>query len=261
MSSTAVAAETPLSVRHVSRRFGGIVAVDDVTLELLPGERRVILGPNGAGKTTLFNVIGGQDRPNTGKLYLFGRDITNMSAHARAALGLSRTFQITNVFPNLSVEENVLLSVQSLQRTRMVMYRPLRSYASLNARAEQLLEEWGLWDKRNLAARNLSHGDQRLLEIVMALHGKPRLLLLDEPTAGLSTEESQRVASVIANLDPAITILLIEHNMDVAFEIASWVTVMHHGRIVSDGPPKQVREDPVVLGIYLGATDEPAGLS
>ena len=234
------------------------MAVDDVTLDLLPGERRVILGPNGAGKTTLFNVIGGQDRPNTGQLYLFGRDITNMSVHGRAALGLSRTFQITNVFPNLSVEENVLLSVQALQTTKMVMYRPMRSYAGLNTRAQQLLQEWGLWDKRSVAARNLSHGDQRLLEIVMALNGQPRLLLLDEPTAGLSTEESQRVAGVIANLDSAITILLIEHNMDVAFQIASWVTVMHHGRVVSDGPPKQVREDPVVLGIYLGTAYERA---
>ena len=256
MTSSAVAAETPLSARNVSRRFGGVVAVDDVSLDLLPGERRVILGPNGAGKTTLFNVIGGQDRPNSGKLYLFGRDVTNMSSHARAGLGLSRTFQITNVFPNLSVEENALLAVQALRKTRMVMYRPLRSYSGLTARAEYLLREWGLWDKRGRAARTLSHGDQRLLEIVMALHGEPRLLLLDEPTAGLSTEESQRVAGVIASLDPAITILLIEHNIDVAFEIASWVTVMHHGKIVADGPPQQVREDPVVLGIYLGATDE-----
>ena len=256
MNGTAVAPETPLSVRHVSRRFGGIVAVDDVTFDLLPGERRAILGPNGAGKTTLFNVIGGQDRPNTGQLYLFGRDITTMSVHGRAALGLSRTFQITNVFANLSVEENVLLAVQALQRTKMVMYRPLRSYASVNTRAQDLLREWGLWEQRTVAARNLSHGDQRLLEIVMALHGEPRLLLLDEPTAGLSTEESQRVAGVIAKLDPEITILLIEHNMDVAFQIASWVTVMHHGRIVSDGPAQQVREDPVVLGIYLGTKGE-----
>jgi branched-chain amino acid transport system ATP-binding protein len=256
MNAPIVAAETPLSVRHVSRRFGGVVAVDDVSFDLLPGERRVILGPNGAGKTTLFNVIGGQDRPNTGQLYAFGRDITRLSVHARAGLGLARTFQITNVFPNLSVEENVLLAVQALRPTRMVMYRPLRSYAGLNARAEHLLQEWGLWDKRNLAGRNLSHGDRRLLEIVMALHGQPRLLLLDEPTAGLSTEEQHRVAGVIASLDPAITILLIEHNMDVAFEIASWVTVMHHGKIVADGPPGQVKEDPVVLGIYLGATDD-----
>src|SRR5205823_10880956 len=118
--------------------------------DLLPGERRVILGPNGAGKTTLFNMIGGQDRPNTGKLYLFGRDITNMSVHSRAALGLSRTFQITNVFANLSVEENVLFAVQALLKIKMVMYRPLRSYASLNARARDLLQQWGLWDQRNV---------------------------------------------------------------------------------------------------------------
>ena len=124
MTSSAVAAETPLSVRNVSRRFGGVVAVDDVSLDLLPGERRVILGPNGAGKTTLFNVIGGQDRPNSGKLYLFGRDVTNMSSHARAGLGLSRTFQITNVFPNLSVEENVLLAVQALQKSKQDALSP-----------------------------------------------------------------------------------------------------------------------------------------
>ena len=253
--------QVPLSVRHVTRRFGGVVAVDDVSLDVQPGERRVILGPNGAGKTTLFNVIGGQDRPNSGQLFLFGRDITRMSIHSRAGLGMSRTFQITNVFPNLSVEENVLLSVQALARSRMVMYRPLRSYAGLTERAQRALEEWRLWDKRQVTARNLSHGDQRLLEIVMALNGEPRLLLLDEPTAGLSTEETQRVAGVIAGLDPRITILLIEHNMDVAFQIASWVTVMHHGRIVADGPPDQVRADPVVLGIYLGATEERAQTS
>lgn len=165
MSGTAVAAETPLSVRHVSRRFGGIVAVDDVTLDLLPGERRAILGPNGAGKTTLFNVIGGQDRPNSGKLHLFGRDITNMSVHGRAALGLSRTFQITNVFSNLTVEENVLLSVHALQKTKMVMYRPLRSYAGLNARARQLMQEWGLWTSATLPraiSRMATNGCSRL---------------------------------------------------------------------------------------------------
>src|SRR6266511_2519244 len=134
----------PLRVEHVTRRFGGIVAVDDVSLELRSGERRAILGPNGAGKTTLFNVIGGQDRPNSGQLYLFGRDITRMPAHRRAALGLSRTFQITNVFPNLTIEENLLLSVQALEKTRMVMYRPLRSYGYLIEQAERLLDDWGL---------------------------------------------------------------------------------------------------------------------
>jgi len=241
--------QVPLRVHHVTRRFGGVIAVDDVSLDLQPGERRVILGPNGAGKTTLFNVIGGQDRPNSGQLFLFGRDITRMSIHSRAGLGMSRTFQITNVFPNLSVEENVLLSVQALAKSRMVMYRPLRSYASLTERAQRALEEWRLWDKRHVTARNLSHGDQRLLEIVMALNSEPRLLLLDEPTAGLSTEETQRVAGAIGTLDPSMTILLIEHNMDVAFQIASWVTMMHHGRIVSDGPPDRVRADPGVLGI------------
>ena len=237
----------------MSKAFGGLRAVDGVELAVRPGERRALIGPNGAGKTTLFNLIAGALPVTLGRIELFGRDVTRMPPHRRAALGLMRTFQISNLFSTLTVRENCLLAVQALSRVKLAMHRPLAGYRALHARVDEVLEAVGLLDRAGATVRNLSHGEQRQLEIGLALAGRPRVLLLDEPTAGLSPAESGSMARMLARLDPAITVLIIEHDMDIALEIARHVTVLHYGRVIADGTRDAVRADPTVREIYLGA--------
>jgi branched-chain amino acid transport system ATP-binding protein len=224
-----------------------------VELAVRPGERRALIGPNGAGKTTLFNLVAGALPVSTGRIALFGRDVTRMAPHRRAALGLARTFQISNLFPSLTVRENGLLAVQALSPSKLAMHRPLSSYRDLHARVEETLAAVGLTDRAASTVKNLSHGEQRQLEIGLALAGRPRLLLLDEPTAGLSPAESASMARLLDGLDPAITLLIIEHDMDIALQIARHVTVLHYGRVIADGTRDEVRASPLVQEIYLGA--------
>ena len=247
-----VAPTSALSLSGVTKAFGGLRAVEDVSLEIQPGERRAIIGPNGAGKTTLFSLISGEQAPTGGRIALFGRDVTRLPPHRRAALGLTRTYQITNLFPKLSVLDNCLLAVQALSRVKLHLHRPLSHYPALFERAEELLASVGLLAKRAAPVRDLSHGEQRQLEIALALAGAPRLLLLDEPTAGLALAESQMMTALLKGLDAAITILIIEHDMAVAFELTDRVTVLHYGRVVADGSAAQVRANPLVQEIYLG---------
>jgi branched-chain amino acid transport system ATP-binding protein len=242
-----------LELRGVSKAFGGLHAVDGVALAVRPGERRALIGPNGAGKTTLFNLISGELPVTDGTITLFGRDVTRTAPHRRAALGLARTFQITNVFPSLTVLENCLLAVQALSPVKFAMHRPLTGYGAQEARARATLEAVGLGGRAGAAVKHLSHGEQRQLEIALALAGRPRVLLLDEPTAGLSPAESQLMADLVKRLDPAITVLLIEHDMDIAFEIVRHVTVLHYGRVIADGTRDEVKANPLVREIYLGA--------
>jgi len=237
----------------VSKSFGGLVAVDGVDLTVRQGERRALIGPNGAGKTTLFNLISGELGVSAGAIRLFDRDVTRLAPHRRAALGLQRTFQITNLFPNLTVLENSLLAVQGLTRTKLAMLRPLRRFTRQRAEAIAALAAVGLEDRAHATATNLSHGEQRQLEIALALAARPRVLLLDEPTAGLSPAESQLMADLLRRLDPAMTVLIIEHDMDIALELALSVTVLHYGRVIADGPRDVVKADPLVREIYLGA--------
>ncbi|HYB42746.1 MAG TPA: ABC transporter ATP-binding protein [Candidatus Methylomirabilis sp.] len=217
------------------------------------GERRAVIGPNGAGKTTLFNLISGELRVGAGTIHLFDRDVTALPARRRAALGLQRTFQITNVFPGLTVLENGLLAVQGLTPAKFSMLRPLGRFPDLRARALGALQEVGLAERAGATAATLSHGEQRQLEIALALAARPRVLLLDEPTAGLSPAESHLMADLLRRLDPSVTVLIIEHDMDVALEIARHVTVLHYGRVIADGPREAVKADPLVREIYLGA--------
>jgi branched-chain amino acid transport system ATP-binding protein len=242
-----------LRLDGVSKWFGGLRAVDDVGLAVGPGERRALIGPNGAGKTTLFNLIAGVLPVSAGRITLFGQDVTRLAQHRRAALGLTRTFQITNLFPSLTVLQNVLLAVQALTRTKFAMLRPLTGFAEVHSRAHDALTAVGLADRAGRTVRQLSHGEQRQLEIAMALAGRPRVLLLDEPTAGLSQAEAKLMTALLRRLDPAITLLIIEHDMDIALEIAQHVTVLHYGRVIADGPCEAVKADPTVREIYLGA--------
>ena len=224
----------------------------EVTLEVLPGERKAIIGPNGAGKTTLFNLVTGVFPSTSGEIFLFGKNVTGWPPHKRTALGMARTFQITSLFPKLTVLDNVLLALAGVGRTKLVMWKSLSSYKNLTERARQLLESAGFWDKRDLQVRNLSHGEQRQVEVVLGLASDPRLLLLDEPAAGLSSGESREMTEFLKRLDPSLAILLIEHDMDVVFDVVSSISVLHFGAIVESGPCKEIRKSEKVQQIYLG---------
>jgi len=245
-------ASPALTLDHVSRHFGGLKAVDDVSLVVQPGERRALIGPNGAGKTTLFNVISGELPATSGRVELFGGDVTRLPPHQRAARGIARTFQITKLFPNLTVIDNVLLACAALDSRKFVMLRSIKSCGDLMDRAEQLVQQFGLSDHRQAWARNLSYGDQRKLEVALSMAGRPRLLLLDEPMAGLSAGESRAMQVILEALDPAIAVLLIEHDMDIAFAFAERVTVLHQGRVLVEGPKAEVSGNRSVQQIYLG---------
>jgi branched-chain amino acid transport system ATP-binding protein len=242
-----------LRLQAVSKSFGGLRAVDGVELAVRPGERRALIGPNGAGKTTLFNLIAGALPVSAGRITLFGDDVTGMAQHRRAARGLARTFQITNLFPTLTVLDNARLAAQARTPARFAMLRPVRRFPDLEARAREALAAVGLAGRADTRVRHLSHGEQRQLEIAMALAGRPRLLLLDEPAAGLSQAEAQLMTALLHRLDPAITLLIIEHDMDIALQVAGHVTVLHYGRVIADGTREAVKADPTVREIYLGA--------
>jgi len=242
-----------LVLENLSKDFGGLRAVDEIDLTVEPGERRALIGPNGAGKTTLFNLVSGVYPASGGRILYFEKDITGLPSYRRAALGIARTYQITNLFPNLTVSENILMACQALERTKFVMFRLLSSYHRLTDRCNGLLKEFDLWDKRNELVKNLSHGDQRQIEVALALAEQPRLLLLDEPAAGLSSAETHGLTLLLKKLDPSITILLIEHDMDVAFEFAEKITVLYQGKFLTEGTKEEIKNNPTVQEIYLGA--------
>jgi branched-chain amino acid transport system ATP-binding protein len=242
-----------LVVSDVSRNFGGVQALSNVSFEVAPGERRLIIGPNGAGKTTLFNLLSGVLAVSNGKVMLFDRDITNLPPYERAHMGLARTFQITNLFPRLSVLENVLLALQAADKSAFSMVARMRANRSLFHNAEVLLQEWGLAAIAGRAAREISYGEQRQIDLILAMAVRPKVLLLDEPTAGLSAAEVVRVVGMVRSLPKDMTILMIEHDMDVAFALADRITVLHQGLLIAEGEVAAIRNDPHVSAIYLGA--------
>jgi len=242
-----------LALEDVSRQFGGLQAVDGVSLTVGSGERHALIGPNGAGKTTLFNLISGELPPSAGRIALFGADVTRLPPHRRAALGIARTFQITKLFPGLTVLENVLLACEALDARKLVMHRAVASFSDLRERAAGVVERFGLADLAGQRARNLSYGDQRKLEVALSMAGQPRLLLLDEPMAGLSAAESRSMHDVLERLDRSMTVLLIEHDMDIAFAFAERITVLHQGRVLVQGPRDAVSANRAVQDIYLGS--------
>ena len=253
MTSASANGDVPvLELKELCKSFGGLQAVRDVTLTVMPGDRKAIIGPNGAGKTTLFNVITGIFPATAGNIILFGQDVTTWASHQRTALGMARTFQVTSLFPKLTVLDNVLLAINGLRRSKFVMWRFLSSYKDVYDMAYQLLENAGFLDRKDTEVRNLSHGEQRQLEIVLGLASDPKILLLDEPAAGLSSGESTEMAEFLMKLDPGLAILLIEHDMDVVFDVASQISVLHFGEVLETGTPQQIHSSAKVQEIYLG---------
>src|SRR5207249_11489993 len=238
-----------IEVRELRRAFGGVVALDGVTLTLALGERRAVIGPNGAGKTTLINTLAGETAPTGGTIRLAGRDITRLRSWQRARLGLAHVYQRTELFASLSARDNVGLAIAALRGPyRVFRAAPRAEYSE----GEAVLESVGLAGREGVAARELSHGERRQLELAVTLAQRPRVLLLDEPTAGMSPLETARITELIAGLDRALTILIVEHDMDVVFRLADRVTVLHEGRVIADGTAADVRGDVRVHDVYLG---------
>lgn len=247
--------EPILSARELTRHFGGVIAVDHVSLDLLPGRIHAVIGTNGAGKSTLINLLAGELAPNSGAILLAGEPVTRRRAHERAKLGIGRTFQRSNVFAEFSVFENCRLAAQARDPRAWALHEPAARCRSSAAAAAQALAAVGLSARERMPAGRLSHGERRELEIAMCLATDPSVLLLDEPLAGMGAEESQRVLQLLSRLKPERAILLVEHDMGAVFAIADVITVMAAGAVLAAGAPEVVRGDPSVRESYLGETN------
>ena len=241
-----------LQAEAITHAFGSLVVTDAVTLELEPGERHGLIGPNGAGKTTLFNIIAGEIVPDTGSVRLAGADVTRHPPDRRARLGLARSFQRNNLFADLTVRENLAIACAIAHRVAHVAWRAFARHREVHAAAEARAVALGLGDVLDTVVRHLSYGTQRQLEIALALALEPKILLLDEPTAGMSPEETAAMQAMIAALPSSLTLLVIEHDMEVLFGLADRITVLDYGRVLLQGDPMEVRDSDVVRSRYLG---------
>ncbi len=241
-----------LEVRGLTKSFGALLASDDVNLEVREGETHAIIGPNGAGKTTLISQLAGNLRPDRGRVRFAGEDITALSAPARARRGFARSFQITSIYPDFTALENVMLAVQAHSGHSFRFWRPARDETALSSPARAILEEVGLSGRCEVPAANLAHGEQRALEIATALATRPRLLLLDEPVAGMGAEETQRMIALLSSLKGGKTLILVEHDMDAVFSLADRISVLVYGRIIATGAPEEIRANLEVRRAYLG---------
>ena len=245
------AGEVILSVENVGRRFGKFTALKGVTAEFRRGALTSIIGPNGAGKSTFFNVLSGAFPPSEGRVTFEGRDVTGLAQHRFAHLGIAKSFQITNVFPGLTTLENIRVARQALV-SRFGLWRSRADLTELVAEAEELLRTVGLWHRRDETAAVMAHGEQRALEIGMALASRPRLLLLDEPTAGMSPEETRTMMDLILRLASERTVILVEHKMKLVMGVSDRLLVLHHGELLAEGTPDEIRRDETVKRVYLG---------
>ena len=250
---TALTSSYALEVIGLNKAFGGLKVTQGVSLSIRPGERRLIIGPNGAGKTTLFNQISGDMRSNSGQIKLFGKDVTTFAPYRRAHLGLSRTYQIITLFTGDTLEQNVTLGLLGLLPSRWQMWRPLSSYRDLATEARRTLDTVGLLHLADHPISDIAYGEKRRVELAMALAQKPRVLLLDEPLAGLSNSERATVKSLIASIPNETTVIMIEHDMDTALDLAETVTLLNYGRIIVDGERDMVIADERTREVYLGA--------
>jgi len=241
-----------LEVRGLSKSFGALRASDGIDLEVREGETHAIIGPNGAGKTTLVGQLAGGIRPDRGRVRFAGQDVTGLAAAARARRGLARSFQVTSLYPEFSALENVMLAVQAHAGHSFRFWKRAREEAALRLPAEAILEQVGLAARADSRAANLAHGEQRVLEIAMALASNPRLMLLDEPVAGMGVEETRRMIAFLAGFKGGKTIVLVEHDMDAVFSLADRISVLVFGRIIATGAPQEIRANPEVRRAYLG---------
>jgi branched-chain amino acid transport system ATP-binding protein len=243
-----------LQVEGASKRFGNLVAIDEVSLTVEPGELRAIIGPNGAGKTTFFNLVSGLVAPTSGAILFEGRNVTAFAPEKRVARGMARTFQITEVFPELSVADNIRVAVEIAAGYRLTPWLGRAARAGVEARVSELLRMGGLADKGGGRVGALSHGDQRAAEIMMSLALRPRLLMLDEPTAGMGDQETYEIARLVRRLhrQAGLTIMLIEHDMRVVFNLADRIMVLAEGRVLAEGTPQEIAESDKVQAAYLG---------
>ncbi|MBM3226189.1 MAG: ABC transporter ATP-binding protein [Candidatus Tectomicrobia bacterium] len=250
---------TPLlDIRGLRKHFGAVTATAALDLQIMPGELHAIIGPNGAGKTTLLGQLAGEVRPDAGTIRFAGQDITSLSVRRRAALGLARSFQISSLFPSFSTLENVLLAVQAHQQHRGRWWRPAHTLSPSLQTAHQVLQTVGLAERATVRAMHLSHGEQRQLDLALALATAPRLLLLDEPTAGMGPEESARMVALLRSVRARYTIVLVEHDMDMVFTLADRITVLVDGRALVTDTPEAIRANVAVRQAYLGAEDDDA---
>jgi len=241
-----------LKVAELTKDFGGVRAVSKVSFTVEEGERLAIIGPNGAGKTTLFNVLTGQLKPTAGRIFYLGRDITHVAAHSRIHLGIGRSFQITSLFGELSVMDNMLLAVQGTKRERYNIVRPLKGIKQVMEKASELLNSFNLWELRNEPVSCIGYGEQRRLEIALSMASDPKLLLLDEPSCGLTTAESAELTSRIGNLGKDIALICVAHDMDLVFSIATRIMLLHYGEVITEGAPEQIKGSAIVKEIYMG---------
>lgn len=241
-----------IQLENITMAFGGLVAVNDVSIIVPSGLRGTIIGPNGAGKTTLFRIISGEIFPTSGKTIFFGKDVTRWPAHRRAHLGLGRTYQVTNIFEELTVEENVTLAALGISSIRYRAWKPLRLTGELSQRVNKALHDVHIEKYHSQLANELSHGQQRQLEIALALVSHPQLLLLDEPAAGLASGERRMIAELIMELPQEMTILIIEHDLDLAFGLSERIICMNYGEIIADGTPEEIRSNDYVQEVYMG---------
>jgi len=245
-------AEPLLEVRRLFKHFGGLVATDRLDLKVREGGVHALIGPNGAGKTTLIAQVCGEVEPDSGQVRFAGRDITGLPAHERVALGLGRSFQITRVFRGLTARDNIALAVQARSGSSMRFWRPVAAERALVDEAVAVLAGLGMGASAGLAASSLPHADQRRLEVALALACRPRLLLLDEPLAGMGAEDAQAMVGMIEQLKQRTTILMVEHDMDAVFRLADAISVLVGGRVIASGDPQDIRDDPEVRRAYLG---------
>jgi len=243
-----------LEIEKLRKSFGGLMAIDDINMKIQEHEVCSLIGPNGAGKTTLFNVISGRFPPDRGTIVFRGREITGRAPHKIVSMGLGRTFQITNIFPLLSTFENIEVAIIRNLNRSLRFFRPVRKYQEIQEETWQILVELELTEKAEIIGGNLPYGDQRRLEIGIALANKPRLLLLDEPTSGMSPEETRSTVGLIERLakERKMTLLIIEHDMEVVFSISERVLVLHQGTLIAEGPPEEVSKNQEVISAYLG---------
>jgi branched-chain amino acid transport system ATP-binding protein len=241
-----------LEIIHLNKAFGGLPVTQDISLSIAPGERRLIIGPNGAGKTTLFNQVTGDLRPGSGQIKLFGNDVTQLAPHRRAHAGLSRTYQIITLFAHDTLEHNVRLGLLALRAARWQMWRPLSHYGELAGEARRTLDRVGLLHLADHPVSDIAYGEKRRVELAMALAQQPKVLLLDEPLAGLSNTERARVKALIASIPRETAVIMIEHDMDTALDLAETVTLLNYGRVIVDGPRDMVIADERTREVYLG---------